>query len=223
LQYLCTTFGSSGDVFPMLGLALELKRRGHDVTFITNEHFRGLSERLGMRFEPLGTNEQFEAAVNDPNLWNPRKAFKTIFGLLQPALKQQYDTLARYYRPGETVCIANCLSFGANIAQDKLGLPLVTLHLQPGVIWSDAAPPTIPGMFGPRWLRRLFYYAGERFIIDPVVCAFLNPWRQELGLPPVRKITRWWHSPYAVVCMFPEWFCPPAPDWPASDSGRLRG
>ena len=32
MHFVCTTFGSSGDVFPFLGLALELQRRGHDVT-----------------------------------------------------------------------------------------------------------------------------------------------------------------------------------------------
>ena len=37
---------------------------------------------------------------------------------------------------------------------------------------------------------------------------------KSLRLPPVRNITRWWHSPYAVVCLFPDWDSTPQEDWP---------
>ena len=76
-------------------------------------------------------------------------------------------------------------------------------------------PPLMPGLFGPRWLQRLLYRTGEKFFIDPVVCPFLNEWRHELGLPPVKKITRWWNSRFGVLCMFPDWYSPPQRDWPS--------
>jgi UDP:flavonoid glycosyltransferase YjiC (YdhE family) len=60
------------------------------------------------------------------------------------------------------------------------------------------------------------YNLGEKFVIDPVVCPFLNTWRSELNLPPVRRVTRWWHSPTGILCMFPDWFAPIQPDWPAN-------
>jgi UDP:flavonoid glycosyltransferase YjiC (YdhE family) len=44
----------------------------------------------------------------------------------------------------------------------------------------------------------------------------LNAWRKELGLAPVRRIVRWWNSPYGVLCLFPEWYAPPQRDWPAA-------
>ena len=47
---------------------------------------------------------------------------------------------------------------------------------------------------------------GERFYIDPTVCPRLNEIRRELGLPDVRRVTDWWHSPEGVVCTFPDWF-----------------
>ncbi|MGL4549949.1 MAG: glycosyltransferase [Gemmataceae bacterium] len=215
MHYVCTTFGSSGDVFPVLGLAVELQRRGHDVTFQVNEYFRDAVERAGVRFEQLGTAEQFLASIRHPDLWSSLKAFPHVIRTLKPGLREQYDLLARLHRPGETVAVTNALSFGALNAQDKLGLPVVMLHLQPAVLWSDVAPPALPGLFGPRWLKSLIYSLGERFVIDPVVCPVVNPWRRELGLPPVRRVTRWWHSPYLNLGLFPGWFCPPAPDWPA--------
>src|SRR6185436_18076529 len=87
---------------------------------------------------------------------------------------------------------------------------------QPAVLWSDLDPPGLPGVFGPRWLKSLMFRIGERFFLDPVVCPFLNAWRRDLGLPPMKQVVRWWNSPYGVLCMFPPWYAPQQPDWPAN-------
>jgi rhamnosyltransferase subunit B len=214
VHYLCSTFGSAGDVFPVLGLALELRRRGHQITFATNEHFRKLIEIYGLPFEPLGTEADFAACISDPDLWHPKRAFRHVLQSLQPALKRQYEIHAEAVAAGPVIAITNCFGFGALMAQDQLNLPVITLHVQPAVLWSDHVPPTLPGFFGPRWLKSLLYRFAERYVLDPVVCPSLNQWRRELGLPPISHITRWWHSRYAVLCMFPDWYCPPQPDWP---------
>jgi UDP:flavonoid glycosyltransferase YjiC (YdhE family) len=73
----------------------------------------------------------------------------------------------------------------------------------------------LAGLTGPRWWRRFLFRLGERYFIDPVVCPFINAWRSELGLTPVRRIVRWWNSKFGVLCMFPEWYGPPQPDWPS--------
>lgn len=215
MRVLCSTFGSSGDVFPMFGLALELKRRGHDVRFATNVHYAGLADRHGMPFEPLGTEAEFEAAIANPDLWHPRRAFAHVFRSFQPALRRQYEIHAEFRAAGGDVAITNCFGFGAFNARDTLGLPVLTLHLQPSVLWSDHLQPRLPGLGGPPWLRSLLFRLGERLAVDPVVCPSLNAWRRELGLPPVRRITRWWNSPSGVIGLFPEWFGPPQPDWPS--------
>lgn len=214
MHFVCSTFGSSGDVFPVLGLALELRGRGHQVTFATNEHFAATVAEYGLPFEPLGSKEQFMAAINDPDLWHPRRAFRQVLHYLQPVLRQQYELHARLAGSGNVVGITNSLGFGALMAQDRLRLPVVTVHCQPAVLWSDRQPPALPGLFGPRWLKGLLYRVGERLVLDPVVCPFLNAWRQELGLPPVRRITRWWNSRFGILCLFPDWFAPPKEDWP---------
>lgn len=214
VHYLCSTFGSAGDVYPMLGLACELQRRGHEVTLATNDHFRDVVQRHGLMFEPLGTDEQYQACLRDPALWTPRKAFGHVFSHLRPVLLAQYDLHERELARGPLVAVTNCFGMGALLAQEKLGVPTVTLHLQPAVLWSDHEPPTLPGVFGPRWLRSWLYWLGEKMVVDPVVCPFLNAWRAELGLPPVSRITRWWNSPTGVIAMFPEWFAAAQPDWP---------
>jgi UDP:flavonoid glycosyltransferase YjiC (YdhE family) len=215
VKFICSTFGSAGDVFPILGLALELRGRGHDVVFATNERFGALARKYGLPFQALGTSEEFDAAIQNPELWQPRRAFRYVFETLQPIQRQQYDFYARH-TAGNAVGISNCLGLGALLAQEKLNMPLVTVHCQPAVIWSDIEPPHLPGIFGPLWLKSWLYRIAERIVIDPLICPFLNRWRAELGLPPVRRITRWWNSPYAVLCLFPDWYCRPQADWPAN-------
>ncbi len=217
MHFLCSPFGSSGDIHPMLGLALALKQRGHRVTFIVNGYFEEVVKKYGVDFVELGTKETFIQSASNPDLWNPMRAFQHIWrSLIEPNLRQQYDIFADLHCPGETIGIVNCFGLGGLVAQDKIGFPIITAHMQPAVVWSNISPPQIPGMYGPRWVQRLQFRIGERFFIDPVVCPDLNSFRKELGLAPVKQITRWWHSKWCVLCLFPEWFCSPQRDWPAN-------
>ena len=53
LSVLLPTIGSSGDVHPFIALGLELKRRGHRPTVLTNPMFAPLIERVGLGFLPI--------------------------------------------------------------------------------------------------------------------------------------------------------------------------
>jgi rhamnosyltransferase subunit B len=210
MRLLVSTFGSAGDVFPLLGLARALRGRGHEVTFATNPYFEELVRRHGLPFEPLGTVAEFRAVVQNPGLWKPRTGFRVVFEGQRTGFRQQYALHERLRRPGVT----NLFGFGALLAREKLGLPVVTVHLQPSVMWSDHAPPDFAGLAGPLWLRRLLYRVGITFFAQPTVARTINPWRAELGLGPMPRVDRWWHSPDGVVGLFPDWFGPPQPDWP---------
>lgn len=199
----------------MLGVALALKDRGHHVTFLVNGYFREAVESCGIDFEELGTRDEFLQSAANPDLWNPLKAFAHIYhSLVEPSLRRQYEVFAERFRTGQAIGITNCFGFGAFVAQDKWNMPVVTLHNQPAVIWSNIEPPLVAGVIGPRWMKRLQYDFGERLFIDRVVGPSLNAFRAELKLPPVRRTTRWWHSRWCVACTFPAWFAAPQADWP---------
>lgn len=215
MQYLCSTYGSSGDVFPMLGLALELKSRGHDVTFATNDHFGRIVREAGLPFEPLGTEADFVNCVANPQLWHPRKAFGHIFDFLKPTLARHYELHTQHAKHPNAMAITNCFGLGALLAQETHGLPVITVHLQPALMWSRLSPPTLPGLVGPRWLKNWLYQLGQRYFIDPLVCPFFNAWRHELGLQPIKNIMDYWNSPTGVLGLFPDWYAPIAADWPS--------
>ncbi|WP_437228976.1 glycosyltransferase [Planctomicrobium sp. SH661] len=214
MNFLLTTIGSAGDVFPMVGLAIKLRERGHTVTLATNEHFAPLARKHQIPFEPLGTQEQYLSAIQNPDLWHPQKAFAHVFSVFKTVLEKQHALFIDYAQRGPLVGISSCLGFGARMAQETHGIPLITVHLQPAVIWSDLVPPTIANLVGPRWFKSLVFRFGEKFAVDMLVGRHLNPWRKQLGLPPIRQTIRWWNSPTGVLCLFPEWYAAPQTDWP---------
>jgi rhamnosyltransferase subunit B len=212
--------GSSGDVHPFVALGLALRDRGHRVTVITGAYFERLIRQAGLKFVGLGTIEQFESVLLHPDGWHPRRGFKVVFqwGVL-PWLRPIYDLVAERYIPGETLVAASPLALGARLAQEKLGVPMVSVQLQPAILRSVYQAPVLPGLAMPDWLpavcKRLAYWLGDRLVLDPVVAPATNAVRAELGLPPVRRLLdQWWHSPERMIGLYPPWFAPPQPDWP---------
>ncbi len=215
MHYLVMPLGSAGDVHPFVGLALELKRRGHQVTLATNGYFADLAERFGLDFIEIGSAEVFHAGIQNPDLWHPFRAFPYLYReMIEPTVRPQYEIVAQQFAQGPTTVIANCFGFGALCAQEKLGVKVVTVHLQPIMLWSRIRPPKLPGVKGPRWLQQQMFQIAQRLVIDPAVRPTLTAFRAELGLKPVKQVMNWWHSETMLLCLFPEWYCPPQSDWP---------
>lgn len=212
--------GSAGDVHPFLGLGSGLRDRGHDVTVLTNPLFQRETESLGLRFDPLGTIEEFREAISDPKLWDRRDAFRFVIerGIL-PAAERTFERIRDRYADGETLILAAGIALGARMAEEKLGSALITVQLQPGVFKSVIRPPVFPGApigpGSPRWLNRLFFKLAEDHAIAAILDRPFNVIRAGYGLPPIRRVMfEWWNSPEAVLCLFPDWYGLPQPDWP---------
>lgn len=223
MNVLLVAIGSHGDVHPFVGIGQALRGRGHQVTILTNGMFEPLVRGAGFGFVPFGTAEEYRQTALNPDLWHPLKGFKLVaeFGILRSA-RPVYEAVAEFWntRPrGETVVVASSLGLGARLAQEKLGVPVATVHLSPVVFRSLYESPKFPGMFMPRWLpkplKRLQYALADRVVIRPFVTKPLNAVRAECGLPPERDLFGdYIHSPQRVIGLFPDWYAPPQPDWP---------
>jgi rhamnosyltransferase subunit B len=210
--------GSSGDVYPLLGLSRTFAKHGHRVSFCTSPAFAGVVERCGLRFLPFGTKEEYYAAINNPALWNPRTSLKTLWKAVAVRIRPLFDRLEAE-TDNDTIMAAHPWAFGARLLQEKHGVPLVSVQISPSTFLSARKPPihkqfTIP-MFLPYPVRAGLLWAFDRGVLDRICAPDINRLRLELGLPPVKRImTRWMHSPQGVLGLFPDWFALPQTDWP---------
>ena len=220
LNILLFPVGSAGDVYPHLGLGRALRDRGHQVTLLTSGYFRETAEREGFDFVDLVSEEEFLRLAGNPLLWDPLRGANAIMELFTvESIRDAYQATVDRYEKGRTVAVTSAIGFAARIAHDKVGIPLVTVDLQPMVLWSKYDSPVLPGIphskLVPGWFKNTLFGLAERFVLDPMICPALNEFRREIDLPPIRRLTKWWHSPQAIIGMWPEWYGPTQPDWPS--------
>ena len=218
MHVLLVPVGSHGDVHPFLSLGLALKARGHQVTLITNVHFADMVAGAGIDVVPLGTEQMFLEATDHPRLWDPKRGLQIVIAMSARLMQPLHDLIMERYVPGQTVVAAPAHAFGARVAQEAHGVPLVTVHLQPAAFLSAIVPPVLP-IYGlmmrlPIWGRRALYRALEVAVAGPIFGPHINPYRSRLGLPKVRRFLKWWNSSTDILGLFPAWFAPPQADWP---------
>ncbi|HEV7282463.1 MAG TPA: nucleotide disphospho-sugar-binding domain-containing protein [Pirellulaceae bacterium] len=229
-RFLLLPFGSAGDLHPFLAIGCELSRRGHEVLLASNPVHRRLVESHGLPFHAVGTFEEMAQAGHDPALRNHSSSWKVaIQSTPLRQVRSVYEWIESAYEPGRTAVVAQSIMFGARIAQEKLGAPLATIHLEPGCFRSVYKSPVMPPPLWmsrgvPRFWKRTQLWIADRYFVDPTLEP-INDFRAELGLEPVRRfLHEWWHSPDLALGLFPEWYASPQPDWPASTklTGFLR-
>jgi len=219
LDILLPTIGSAGDVHPVIELATALQERGHKATVITNAFFEQQVRDAGLGFVPMGTLQEAEQIIADPRLWHPTKSFACIVErAIVPNIERLYRIIQGRQAP-RTVVAASGLCFGARIAQEKLGVPLATVHLQPSMLRSliDSGSQGRIRMDAtvPRFVKQAFFWIADKMMIDRQLAPPLNAFRAGLGLPPIHHIFREYvHSPDLVIGLFSDWFASPQMDWP---------
>jgi rhamnosyltransferase subunit B len=216
-------FGSLGDVLPLATLGAELARRGHKVSVWCGQLHMPLVQRMGLHALPLDagplpTQElQKLSVLKTPLLWRRvEQAWRSTYPLLEAEVAALTPGAPR------PLLVASSFALAGRLAQEKLDLKLVSVHLSPMCMASFLDMPTIGDLAMPSWMpMRLRPYVGrwlERALFDPVTAPSLNVFRTELGLklPVSHVFSQWMHSPDLVLGLFPAWFAPPQKDWPAA-------
>ena len=205
----------------MLGLGVELQRRGRSCTLLGTESFRAATVAAGIPFFSIQDRETERAGLDDAGAWTyggeRRRHIPTR--CIEP-LRRTYVAIVARHRPGRTVVVATSWCLAARLAQEKHGIPTATLHHNAFTLRSSRdvlrmPRPMLVGPWVPPPLVAAQYQIVDQLFIDPLCAPALNALRRELGLPPVRRVMhRWWNSPDAVIGLFPAWWARPQRDWP---------
>ncbi len=211
--------GTSGSIYPFVALGRLLHARGHRVTMVSADTYGPTAVRAGLAFRGVG-DAALAALLADPGLWRWRSGARVSYACAGAS------TAAYAKAVGEIVAgdglpdlmLAPMINFGARVAREKWGIPLVSVHLYPMMFITASAVP----LFAPEarmlrrlppWLRRVLLLAKNPN--DRAAFAAVRAACAELAVDGPHSLWReWWHSPDGVLALFPAWFAPSQPDWP---------
>ena len=180
----------------MLRVGAGLRARGHAVSLLSHVSFRRMTEEAGLQFAALDDEARHARSVEDGPLVNtPPGIVEFIRRHYLPLVAGEYERIRERCGAADTIVVARDLfDVGARIAAEKLGVP---------VVWAFVAPSQLEN----RGLRRELFAR--------VLAADVDRVRGELALPPVRDWDAWLAYPGRHVGLWPDWFGPPDPAWPA--------
>ena len=218
---LVVAVGTAGDLYPFLRIARELIARGRRVTLLAPAAHAQAVQRAGVPFHGLGTEEEYRATLEHPDVWHPRKGF----GVLWEGMRSKVDALPAFIEslPADEplAMLAHPLALlGASLARTRRpDLRIVAAWLAPANLRTVHDPMTFGPLPVPRWVphgwRRWLWRRVDAGMIDPVAVPDINAANARYGLPPVNHFIERLQSIADVnLTLFPPWFAPTPPDWP---------
>ena len=225
MRIVLSSFGTLGDIHPLIALALELRRRGHVPVLAVPELFRSKIVGLGLEFSPVGPILNPEDNQLVAMLMDIRKGTeRTLREILFPAIRQSYRELLAVVEAngGADLLLAGELIYQAPIVAEVTGIPWASYVLAPLSFFSRYDAPVLPPY--PMLARLQPALPGMGRVIARFARWVTRSWpepiyqlRAELGLErgpdPIFEAK---HSPYLVLAMFSPLLGEPQPDWPAS-------
>jgi UDP:flavonoid glycosyltransferase YjiC (YdhE family) len=219
-RILLSTLGSLGDLHPIMGLALALQARGHDVALATSDFYQERIAAAGLEFRPLrplGTPEDPETLrrVFDPRT-GPEYLLRTM---LLPHIGDMYADLSAAAE-GADFLISGEVVLAASLVAEKHGLPWAGAILAPFSFFSVYDPPPFPFIPGalsftraPPFIKRQILRLGR--LITRSWNEPLNDLRRSLGLRVSREaILTDRFSPVLNLALFSSQLGRPQRDWP---------
>ena len=216
MHILLLPFGSSGDVFPYIWLGRQLLARGHRVTMITGHGYAEQASAAGLEFVPVGGEvDEISAMARDARFWTPGQGAWIYF---TTAARVANATLAAIESCGHAdLMIAPSAGFGARLAREKHGIPLITVHIHTVTFPSVYETPYLGRSLEwlkrvPPWVKRILFNLPHK--LEREVLPLLRRACREAEVRPPWLPMHWRNSPDGALLLFPEWHAAPQPDWP---------
>ncbi|WP_104987668.1 glycosyltransferase [Sorangium cellulosum] len=181
MRILLTGVGTRGDVQPVVALAAEMRRRGHDVRLCVPPNFMDWVGGLGFTATPIGIamRQPSGAAATQASPPTPEQ----IRALVAHLVRDQFDATASAAEGCDVIVAGGAHQYAARSIAERLGIRSAVAVYAPVVLPSpDHAPEGEPGGDPESNLRR---WQDESRSWNGRVLERLNDNRERLGLGPL--------------------------------------
>jgi vancomycin aglycone glucosyltransferase len=186
MRVLLSTYGSRGDVEPLVGLAVQLRALGAEVRVCAppDEDFAQRLAGVGVPLVPVYESARALTVAAPPSSSLPQRAAAVI--------ASQLDALPAAAEGCDVVVATGMMpaAAGARSVAEKLGIPSVSVTFQQLTLPSPHHPPlAYPGRpFPPEITDNRVLWELDAESIDALFGDALNTNRASIGLPPVRHV-----------------------------------
>ncbi len=181
MRVLLTTYGSRGDVEPIMGLATRVRELGAEVRVCAPPDFAGLLAGIGVPMVPVGPSASALTAAAPPPSSMPEYAAALI--------ADQFEAVTKAAEGCDVMVVTGMLpaAAGALSVAEKLGIKAVSVTFQQLTLPSPHHEPlAYPGKpFPPEPVGNREAWDLDARTIDELFGAALNTSRVANGLPPV--------------------------------------
>ena len=225
-RILITSFGSFGDVFPYIGLALGLKERGHRPVLAMPPFYRTLVKEEGIDFAPVRPDVNPHDRETVARIMDARRGTEFIIrDIILRSLRDTHADLVAAAADADLV-VSHPITFAAPVVAQHRGIPWASTVLAPMSFFSAHDLP----VFAPApWMKKLERIPGAAGALVKLSRTMADRWvepvyrlRRELGLPRGgHPVFEGQFSPDLVLGLFSRVLAEPQPDWP--DHTRITG
>jgi UDP:flavonoid glycosyltransferase YjiC (YdhE family) len=223
VRIILSNIGTFGDINPLIAVALELKRRGHQPVMAIPAMYGPKILPLGLEFHPIRPDLDPHDTQLAEMLYDVRKGTERgLREFLFPVLRQTYDdlTAAATVPTRADLLLLGELNYAGPIVAEVTGIPWASYILAPLSFFSAYDPPVLP-MY-PRLARADKAVPGMGSAIKRLARFVSRKWpqpiydlREQLGLPRgANPLFDAKHSPNLVLSMFSRVLGQKQPDWP---------
>lgn len=200
MKIVLTTFGSRGDVQPMLALALGLQAAGHGVRLAGPPEKADWARQLGCRYVPLGAD--VTACVDTMGaVYSLPDVIKFMF-LVREGIKAQFRLLPGIVA-GADLVVGASLVFALSSLAEAMGIAYRYIAFTPQLLPSSRHPfPALRGQGYPRWLNRMSWWMAK-WMDKANLCRLINRYRLRLNLKAVDDAWRHILGPKVIVATDP--------------------
>jgi MGT family glycosyltransferase len=222
MRIVITSWGSYGDLFPYIGLALELRRRGHRPVLAMPGVYRPLVEREGIEFTAIRPDIDIHDQALAARVMDPLRGPEIIFGeAIVPHLADTHADLMQATL-GADALLTHPATPAAVIVAEERGLPWISSVLAPLSFFSRYDPVTPPPApwIQPLLANSMAVSRGFLWLTERITRKWAEPiqqFRVSRGLARSNNpILGGQHSPRLVLAMFSKVLASPQPDWPTN-------